>query len=155
MEWIALPVAISMANLASHPPTFNLLVSRPARNHIPSSLPCCELCPLTHSPLAHSSPALPSPPQHVRIESFVPDAIGGSPAPCWLLEDLGAANGTHLNGQSFVAGVAGGAEEGGGAGHGRKRTRCTRLSLGDVLCLGTVRGRTCSDAVYKVTSLPL
>ena len=63
----------------------------------------------------------------------------------WIVDDCGAANGTHVNGHSV-----GGASKDGNT-QVAKRARV--LQVGDVLCLGTMRGRTSSDAVYRVTTL--
>ena len=74
----------------------------------------------------------------------------------WIVDDCGAANGTHVNGHS----VGGASEDCGGASQQEhedgntqvaKRTRV--LQVGDMLCLGTMRSRTSSDAVYRVTTL--
>ena len=74
----------------------------------------------------------------------------------WIVDDCGAANGTHVNGQS----VGGASKDCGGASQQEhedgntqvaKRTRV--LQVGDMLCLGTMRSRTSSDAVYRVTTL--
>ena len=72
----------------------------------------------------------------------------------WIVDDCGAANGTHVNGQSI-----GGASKdcGGEAGHEGGNTQVAKrarvLQVGDVLCFGTMRGRTSSDAVYRVSTL--
>ena len=72
----------------------------------------------------------------------------------WIVNDCGAANGTHVNGQS----VGGASKDcGGEAGHEGGNTQVAKrarvLQVGDVLCFGTMRGRTSSDAVYRVSTL--
>ena len=72
----------------------------------------------------------------------------------WIVDDCGAANGTHVNGQS----VGGASKDcGGEAGHEGGNTQVAKrarvLQVGDVLCFGTMRGRTSSDAVYRVSTL--
>ena len=73
----------------------------------------------------------------------------------WIVNDCGAANGTHVNGQS----VGGASKDCGGeaAGHEDGNTQVAKrarvLQVGDVLCFGTMRGRTSSDAVYRVSTL--
>ena len=95
----------------------------------------------------------------------------------WCVEDLGAANGTHVNGATVAqidvsetgvsegvsarSGASGGGQldsDGrvvrGSCGSVRSAKRARLLAPGDVICFGTSRGRTCSDAVYRVSCGP-
>ena len=62
---------------------------------------------------------------HLRI------ARDGANTPTWHVEDLGAANGTYVNGRT---------------------TKRARLEIGDVVCLGNAHGRTRSDACYRLVT---